>query len=201
MNFPKDLTSLESIFWTVISMIGVILMVVTYLYIDKLEKIQCACAEHPYKKYIKSYLVFAIAFLLVTAFVPPTKAARLFGPLFAVVYAVVKIIYGFATFIFFIYALQYVRFLMKEKCKCSEDVRREVLYVWSIAEILIYFVLVIIPIIVLFVGNAVALVLTTGKSAVKEVTAVSMEASVNPVKALKKVPKSLRSSVKRAFRK
>lgn len=195
MKSVANLKSLENIFWALTSIIGVILMGVTYTYIDKLEKINCACAEHPYKKYIKNYIVFAIIFLLVTSLLPPKFIIKTFGELAGIVYMLVKWVYVFATFIFFIYALQYVRYLMREKCKCSEDIRREVLLWWSIAEIVIYVSLVFLPLTISLVSGSVAMTLQS----TKELSGVIMESSVNPIKSLSKVPKALRKSVTKAF--
>lgn len=190
-----NLKSLESVFWAITSVVGILLMGVTYTYIDKLEKVDCACAEHPYKKYIKNYIVFAIIFLLVTAFLPPKLIIKMFGELAGIVYMLIKWIYIFATFIFFIYALQYVRFLMREKCKCSEDIRREVLLWWSIAEIIIYISLIFLPLTISLVSSSVAITLQSSK----KLSNVVMESSVNPIKSLSKIPKSLQKSVTKSF--
>lgn len=194
-----DLGSLESFFWTFLSIVGLVLMALTYTYMDKLEKINCECAEHPYKKFIKNYIIFAILFLLVTTFLPPSRVVGMFGPLYALVYVVVKWVYVIATFIFFVYALMYVRYLAKEKCKCSEDIRRDVLYWWSVLEVIIFGVLVILPFLVMFVSGGVALAVASGKSALQNLEQTSMVASVNPLKAAKKVPGSFRKSLKKSL--
>jgi len=194
-----DIGSLESFFWTFLSIVGLVLMALTYTYIDKLEKINCECAEHPYKKFIKNYIVFAVIFLLVTTFLPPSRVVGMVGPLYAMVYVVVKWIYVISTFVFFVYALMYVRYLAKEKCKCSEDIRREVLYWWSILEVIIFAVLVVLPFLVMFVSGGVALAISSGKSAMSNLESTSMVASVNPLKAAKTLPSSLRKSIKKSL--
>lgn len=194
-----DLGSLESFFWTFLSIVGLVLMALTYTYIDKLEKINCECAEHPYKKFIKNYIVFAVIFLLVTTFLPPSRVVGMVGPLYAMVYVVVKWIYVISTFVFFVYALMYVRYLAKEKCKCSEDIRREVLYWWSLLEVIIFAVLVVLPFLVMFVSGGVALAVSSGKSALSNLESTSMVASVNPLKAAKTLPSSLRKSIKKSL--
>ena len=190
-----NLKSLEGIFWALTSVVGIILMGVTYTYIDKLEKIDCACAEHPYKKYIKNYIIFAIIFLLVTSLLPPGAVIRMFGQFAGILYMLIKWVYVFATFIFFVYALQYVRFLMREKCKCSEDVRREVLLWWSIIEIVIYISLIFLPLVIALVSGGVAITLQNTKT----MSDVVIESSSNPIRTLSRVPKSLRRSATKAF--
>jgi hypothetical protein len=201
MELPKELSSIESIFWAIVSMLGVIMLLVIYSYIDKLEKINCECAEHPNRKFIKNYIIFAIIFLLVAAFLPPSRVVGAFGPLYGIIYAAVALIFSFATVVFYIFAMQYARFLMIEKCKCSEDIRREVMYIWSILMVVLFGVVVLIPFLVTIGQGGVALAMTSGKQAVRDLSKTSMEAVYNPVKSLTKVPKSFQKSVKRVFRK
>jgi uncharacterized membrane protein len=177
--------------------IGIILLVTTYMYIDKLEKIGCPCADHPYRNFIKKYCIFAIVFLLVTMFFPASSAVQLLGPIGATAYMFVKVAYVIATVIFFVLALIYVRYLMKEKCKCSEDIRREVLYIWAILEIVILGALVVIPLIITIIGGALGVVLGGVKS-VHNSAAQVQNIAVNPLKSVKKVPGALRDSAKAA---
>ena len=37
------------------SSIGIILLILTYTYIDKLERIGCDCAKHPNRDFVKNY--------------------------------------------------------------------------------------------------------------------------------------------------
>lgn len=199
MNFVKNFSNIETLAYTLMSILGIVLMVVTYMYILKLERIACQCSEHPYRNFIKNYILFAIGFLVVTMFVPPAVADKVFGANFAVVYKVIQVLYGFATVIFFIYALQYVRFLVKEKCKCSEDVRREVLYYWSIAEIVIIGVVLVLPWISKIVLGSLGVVMSATKDLITKESVVR-EAAVNPLKAARRLPASLKKTVK-SFRK
>jgi len=199
MDFVKNFGSIETLAYTLMSILGIVLMVTTYMYIQKLERIACQCAEHPYRKFIKNYILFAIGFLVVTTFVPPAVADKLFGANFAVVYKLIQVLYGFATVIFFIYALLYVRYLVKEKCKCSEDVRREVLYYWSIAEIVIIGVVLVLPWISKIVLGSLGVMMSATKDLLRKESVVR-EAAVNPLKAARKLPASLKKTAK-SFRK
>lgn len=203
MKLPtvQELSSAESIIWFITSIIGFVLLVLTYTYIRKLETVDCACAEHPLKNYIKNYLMFAIVWLLVTSILSPRKAVSLFGPVFGIIYTVLHWVYVIATVVFFVYAIQYVNYLMREKCKCSEDVRRSVLYWWSVVMILIYVALVLIPLLAVVAKGGVGLVFSSAKSGLKGLEAVTAEASVNPLKSARKVPKSLQKSLKRVLSK
>lgn len=203
MQLPtaKDLSSIESLVWFITSMIGFVLLVVTYTYIRKLESVDCACAEHPHKDYIKKYLMFAIGWLLVTSVLSPAKAVSLFGPVFGIIYKFLHWVYVIATVVFFIYSIKYVNYLMREKCKCSEDVRRSVLYWWSILMIVIYVSLVLIPLLVVFVSGGVALAISSGKGGLRTLDTVATESAMNPLKSARKVPKALRQSLKTVLRK
>ena len=50
--------------------VGISLNILVLTYIQKLERIHCPCAEHPYRKWIKGYLVAAIVFIAFNMFVP-----------------------------------------------------------------------------------------------------------------------------------
>ena len=192
--------NVEAIFWAFLSVIGVVLMGLTYTYIDKLERINCACAEHPYKKFIKNYIIFAICFLLVTAFLPPSVVIGFIGPVYGLIYLAIKWIYVIATIVFFIYALRYVQYLTREKCKCSEDIRRDVLYWWSITQLVIFAILVILPFIMMFTVGAFALAVKSGKGAISNLDKTVMMTSINPVKGMKNASSALRGDVSMASR-
>lgn len=120
----------------VIQLILLILFGICYSYMKKLDDMKevCPCAEHPYRKFIMYYPVFAIIYLLLTLFNPVlVKKNPSLGPLLAIA----SMIYTLFTFVFLIMAIRYVNALTKSHCKCSEDVRREVLYYWSIIHVTI----------------------------------------------------------------
>lgn len=172
--------------------LGIFLLAVTYLYIDKLEKTGCACAEHPYRNFIKKYCIFAIIFLAVTMFMPPATLTKFFGPAAGVVMMALKWIYGIATLVFFVMTMKYTRYLMREKCKCSEDMRREIIYIWSILEIVLMSLSIIIPIFLFVATGAFALAVTGAKKGLNS-TDMIMDHAVNPIKGIKSIPKSVRN--------
>lgn len=180
----------------ILGFIGIILLALTYTYIDKLEKTGCACAEHKFRNFVKGYCIFAIVFLLFTMFFPVNTAVRTLGATGAMVYGVIKFLYVIATLVFFVLAFQYAKYLRDEKCKCSEDVRREVLYYWSLLEIIILASLIVLPILATIIGTAFGLALTTVKelnNSFKDVKS----AAVDPIKSARKVPKALKNSFKK----
>lgn len=196
MQSKLDMTVIQAFFWSLISIIGVVLMAVTYSYINKLERIKCVCAEHPHRKFIKKYLIFALVFLTVTAFVPPSVVVGTVGPLYAFVYMVVNWIYVVSTVVFFIFALRYVRYLVQEKCKCSEDIRREVLYWWSVVELVILSILVLLPFLMIFINGTISLSIVSGKNVMKNLEETVMMSSVDPLKGVAKATSSLKKTMK-----
>lgn len=184
----------------VTSLVGILFLALSYTYLDKLEKIGCVCAEHKYRKYVKNFVVFAIFYLLITMFIPLDKLVSTFGPAGGL-FLIVHYLFALASIVFFILAIKYIRYLMKEKCKCSEDIRREIMYYVSILELLFLFFGVILTLIMGVVSSSIVLAMNTVKTGTKSANTV-VDAVRNPISAfkkipgsLKKVPKTLKSSI------
>ena len=186
-----------------INFLGAFLLIITYTYIDKLEKIGCACSVHKYRQFIKGYCIFAIFFILFTMFMPPHLASKTLGSMFGFVYFIMIVLFCVATIVFFVYTLIYVRYLMREKCKCSEDIRREIIFAWSIIEIACLSALIILPLMMGVLGGTYFL----GVSLIKDIGNDEkdvMGTLLNPVKAASKFPKNLKnlpSNMKNSFKK
>jgi hypothetical protein len=170
--------------------IGFILLVLAYLYIKKLEEIGCDCAEHPYRNRIQTYLKVAIGYFLITIFLPPSLAVRYFGPLVGVIYVLIDIIFTLVSIVFFVLMMQYIKYLSVEKCKCSEGNTREILYIYSVVEVILLSLLVILPILTSIIKGVFALAVTTVQD-IKGSTGTVTESVFNPLKALKEVPRAV----------
>ena len=176
---------------SVIGVIGIFLLILTYIYIDKLEKIGCDCSKHPYRNYIKGYSIFAIIYIVFMFLLPVTWAIKNLGASFGGLYMIANVIFVIVTVIFFVYSLIYTRYLMKEKCKCSEDLRREILYLWSLIEVILFAFIFIVPILVLLA--AVSVGAATGMvDIVKGNSAMVHEAVLSPVKSVQRIPKAVK---------
>lgn len=176
-------------------LIGIVLLGTTWFYLDKLENTGCACAEHPYRNFLKNYAVFAIAYVAITMFFPPAVTIPKLGLIGGAIYAGVNVLFSVATLVFFVLAIIYARYLMKEKCKCSEDVRREVLYYWSILEVVILGSMLLLTLITPVITNAFALVASTTDH-VGKAAANIRDAVVNPIGSATKVPQHLKKLAK-----
>lgn len=162
------------------AMVGLFLTVYTYM--EKLKRTGCACAEHPYAKFVRTFPIIAAAYLVLHTFFPFLLTSS--QPTLAVVLAITHALFALAAVVFFVYAIQYARYLIKEKCKCSEDLRRELMMYWSI---------VLLALIVV----SVVLTLSAASTATGALTAVVSRKGVvastltDPLRSLKSATKSL----------
>lgn len=174
----------------VINLLIFVLITITYLYVNKLENIGCDCSNTPERTFIKTYSIISLAFLLITAFVSIDVIREMFGSSIAMLYAILIIVF-YLIFIYYIYStFIYVRFLINEKCKCSEDISREIIMIGSFIEILLFFVSLLTGIIIPVLTNSLSLVLEKVGSVEDELK----EDIYNPISSLKKTPGKLMKS-------
>lgn len=167
-----------------------LLLTAVYSYINKMEEIGCACSEHPNRNFIKQFSAFALMFLILIMVAPTELIKKQFGDVVAGVYTFIKFLFYIICIIYFYVIIDYTRYLVNEKCKCSEDVRREFVMAGSIVEIslllLILFVIILLPI--LF--NSMSFVSENADSYEKELSTVMK----NPYKSLKSISSSVKKS-------
>jgi len=136
LNTKKVVFNASISIHVIIQLVLLGLFAICYSYMKKLDNIKelCPCADLPYRNFIMYYPIFAIVYLLLTLFNPVfiMKNPSL-GPILSVVNAV----YTILTFIFLIMAIRFVDALIKTHCECSVDVRREMMYYWSIIHVAI----------------------------------------------------------------
>lgn len=115
----------------VLSLIVVVLFSWFYYYLDKLEKIGCACALNKTRTLLMVSIGVVVVLRLVDAFFPLPNLAQL--------------LVTFASLAFVILAFVYIRRLKNEKCKCSETTARNVMevYIWLVVGIWILAVLLL----------------------------------------------------------
>lgn len=181
------------------SLIGVLLLALTYTYLDKLEKIGCWCAEHKYRNFIKTFTMVAIVYLVLTMFIPPAQLARMFGQPVGQALQLLHFLFAIAFIFYVVASIMYVRYLMKEKCRCSEDIRREILYFVSILEVLILFTAVVALFLASITSSALVLTMNTYKDA-KAYENTVIDTMRNPLTAAKKLPGSFKK-LPNAFKK
>ena len=185
-----------------ISFLGIFLLLMVYTYIDKLEKTGCACSESKYRDYIKNFSIFAVLYLFITMIFPPAAAVKMFGGVGSIVYFVAHILFVILSFVFLVLVIVYVRGLVKAKCECSEDIRREVMYLYAILEIVMLSLSVVFILLESIVVGAFALSLHTVDDMSKSSSEVE-SSMTNPIGALRKVPKNFKnvaSSLKKTLK-
>jgi len=170
------------------TLIAILLLGLTYTYLDKLERLGCACSVHPYRNFIKIFSLVAIVYLLITMVFPPSVLAK---TQLGMILSIIDLLFALAFIAYLVMAIIYVRYLQKEKCKCSEDLRREILYIVSILELLFLFTTVLIGFIVSVTASAVMLAMTTVKDADKLKTTV-ISTVRDPVGAVERIPASFK---------
>lgn len=111
----------------IVSIAWIVLYLVMFDYIRKLENTGCACSADWRRTYIHWYLLAAIFLLLAKV------AVASFGDLFLLSkitgYGLVGTLFFLATIGFVVFSIQYVQRLKTEKCKCSEAVGRTVIHI------------------------------------------------------------------------
>jgi len=175
-----------------IQIIFVLLLLIIWSYIYKLENVGCACSDHSNKEFIKTFTIIALAYFAITAFIDVKSIAKSMG------IGIVQLL-AFGSFIFFLtfvvyiyYAFDYVRYLMNEKCKCSEDLRRDIIAIGTMISLFLFMVLlftvIIIPILISTLTNLFVKI-QVFESEVEEVIK-------NPVKSLRNSPGRILNSTK-----
>jgi hypothetical protein len=168
------------------------LLIIIYAYIYKLENIGCECASHSNKEFIKSYTIISIVFLLLTSFVSIKDINDNFGETIAVLFSVITVVF-YIIFVIYIYlTFEYVRYLINEKCKCSEGISRDIIMIGTMIELILFvvalFTIIIIPVLVESISSIFAK-LPAFQNDVKE-------SIHNPFSSIKKTPKKLTKSAK-----
>ena len=175
-----------------IHFIFVILLVIIYTYIYKLENIGCECSDHSNKAFIKTFTIISLVYFFITAFIPMKEIAKNMGSVIVQLLAFGSFIF-FLTFVVYIYyAFDYVRYLMNEKCKCSEDLRRDIIAIGTMISLFLFiillFTIIIIPILISTLTNLFAKI-QDFESEVEEVIK-------NPMKSIRSTPSRILNSTR-----
>lgn len=173
------------------SILTIILLVFIYTYLTSLESKGCLCATTSNTAFIKGFTLFAIIYLIFTGFIPDRIIEKTFGVSVFSLYKFIDIIFVL-VFIYYIYTVfQYTRYLVNEKCKCSEDIRREIIMIGSLIEFGLIFLLFLLHIIIFTIGSV-------AYNVVKEIndnTDNVREVIRDPLGSLTKVPKTINKEI------
>jgi hypothetical protein len=169
-----------------------LLLLAVYTYIIKLENIGCVCANHPNKEFIKQFSLVALVYLGLITFVPMTAIIQSFGAVVAAIFAFVTFIFYIMCIVYFYLTIEYTRYLVNEKCKCSADVRRELIMAGSVVEFSIIFLILLVIIILPIIFNSVSIIVQNMGNVEQEVST----AVRNPYASIKTIPSKLKSASK-----
>lgn len=169
----------------------ILLLVFVYTYLTSLEAKGCECAQSPNSNFIKNFTIFAIFYLLLTMFVPDSVIAENLGTTVLVFKNFVDFIFVF-VFVYYIYIVfQYTRYLVNEKCKCSVDVRREIIMIGFLVEFALIFILFLLHFIIAVISSVFLTVVRELYSNSDEIRGIIRD----PVGSLSKVPKTIKKDI------
>lgn len=141
----------DTIGMIVLRLVIAILFLITYLYIEKLEQIGCECAEHPNKNFVKNFSLFGVVYSIVGIIMSFTGSVN---KTLSLILAGIETVFLFVVGFYFYFTIDYIRYLINEKCKCSEDLRRELIMWGSIIELLCIVVVFLVAMVIPVVSNA-----------------------------------------------
>ena len=152
----------SSTFSEVISIILLIIILLininASIWIAKLEKINCACSDNFMRNYIKYFLFVMIPIIIIQICVAIYVYFNVSYVKSANISATILMIFVFLKFVFGIFyiiniciAIIYINRLKELNCECSEDIRREVYWIYNIilAAILCIYVLMLIVLVLI----------------------------------------------------
>lgn len=118
---------------------GIIILSICLLYIVRLK--YCKCSDKKERDYLKYLIILLIMFSLLTS-IPnfPRKFILIFQAIL--------------QFMFLILSIKYIKYLKKIECECSEDWKREFMYIYSwISIIIIVISLIIMPLSIVYIAR------------------------------------------------
>ena len=122
----------------VVGIIGLLINIGALLWLQKLEKVNCACSEHWMRNYIKYYLFIIVPIffinLIINVYVYLSNMSidelnnnNLF--IFYKTFSNIVSLFGIAN-IFIV--IIFINKLKEINCECSEDIKREVYWIYNI---------------------------------------------------------------------
>jgi len=173
------------------SVITIILLVVIYSYIVSLENKGCKCAMTQNINFIKGFTIFSIIYLLFTGLVSDKVIYDNLGGSIVALNKFIDLIFVL-VFIYYLYEVfRYTRYLVNEKCKCSTDMRREIIMIGSVIEMILIFIIFVLQIIIFTILSVIFNLIKSVEDGAGDLKG----AIRDPVGSLSKIPSKLRSSV------
>jgi len=117
---------------------GIAIAIMAYTWLVNLEKINCACSESWMRKYIKYYLTAYLALFGVSLFVNiaiyllDMNLNEIQANPFLIIFNTLISIFNIFAIPNIIISIIFISKLKEMNCECSEDIKREVYWVYNI---------------------------------------------------------------------
>jgi len=173
------------------SVITIILLIVIYSYIVSLENKGCKCAMTQNINFIKGFTIFSIIYLLFTGLVSDKAIYDNLGGSIVALNKFIDLIFVL-VFIYYLYEVfRYTRYLVNEKCKCSTDMRSEIIMIGSVIEMILIFIIFALQIIIFTVLSVMFNLIKSVEDGAGDLKG----AIRDPIGSFSKIPSKLSSSV------
>lgn len=123
----------------IFSVFIIALYIVFLVYLFKLEKIGCDCALNWRRNYMITFMIFALSTNFISIIVPSLRL----NVVFVIISAVLSLM-------FLIVTIQYVQKLKSDKCDCSKDLTREIMFYYSWIMLVLFWLSVAILLYILY---------------------------------------------------
>jgi hypothetical protein len=145
-------STINEVLYIILLIIILLININASIWIAKLEKINCACSDNFMRNYIKYFLFVMIPAIIVQLFVAIYMYSNNINSI--CMSNTMLMFIGFSRFIFGIFyiiniciAIIYINRLKELNCECSEDIRREVYWIYNIILVSILCILIILVLI------------------------------------------------------
>lgn len=116
--------------------ISVAFPIVALIWINKLETTKCSCSDNWERDYMKNYLYFIISFTvtnIILTILLQTNISLIIKNLFGkIITSIIFYLLLFVSLAYTVITIDYITKLKNIDCKCSEDIKREVTYIFQI---------------------------------------------------------------------
>ena len=146
--------------------IGIVILVINVyaiLWIHKLDTINCACSESYMRTYIKYYLYVFIPFICIDILMSlyiltsNTSILDLANNTLYNIYRNMRAVFSIFTIVNIVIVIIFINKLKEINCVCSEDIVREVYWIYNIVlacYLLIAFLIIIVSVIMMFINSS-----------------------------------------------
>jgi hypothetical protein len=126
----------------IVSLLVLLININAIIWINKLEDIECACSESWMRAYIKNFLyifiLFSVINIIITIYMYGNNSNTIkISPLLSLGFSILHMIISVFGFINIFVVIIFINKLKEINCVCSEDIRREVYYIYNTISLFI----------------------------------------------------------------